>query len=88
MPGSRVTVSKENAGPSLFDMMWHRLDEYVDKLKAGTADEGDEIRAEELANIIAIFTNPYGPNLKEVRRESTRRWKFREAKKSLVRSAS
>lgn len=75
---SRVTLARGvNAGPSLYEMMWARLDGYVDALKAGTAEEGDNIRAEELCHIIAVFTNPYAPNFKEVRRESTRRWKAR-----------
>lgn len=77
---SRVT-SKPGAlaGPSLYDMMWERLDGYVDALKGGTAEEGDSIRAEELCHILAIFTNPYSPNFKGVRRESTARWKQRQS---------
>jgi hypothetical protein len=79
MPGSKVTVDRAHAGPSLYEMMLARLDDYVDKLKDGTAEEGDNLRAEELCHIIAIFTNPYAPNFEGVRRESTRRWKARSA---------
>jgi hypothetical protein len=80
-----TTDSRSAAGQSLYEMMWERLDAYVDALKTGQAEEGDNIRAEELCHILAIFTNPYAPNFMEVRRESTRRWK---ARKDSVRTAA
>jgi hypothetical protein len=37
-------------------------------------DNGDKYRAQELAWVIAIVTNPYDPSMDQVRAEAMRRW--------------
>lgn len=63
-------------GQSIQEMAWDELMTVVDRILSGAAaaDGRDPGRAEGMAMIIAIFRNPYRPNIEAVRKESTDRW--------------
>lgn len=63
-------------GPSIQELAWDELMVVVDRILSGgaAADGRDPGRAEGMAMIIAIFQNPYLPNIEAVRKESTDRW--------------
>lgn len=64
------------AGKSILELLWEELDTIVDRLMTGqaAADGRDPGRAEGVAYCIAVFTNPYRPNIEGVREQSTERW--------------
>lgn len=63
-------------GQSIQELAWDELMTVVDRILSGgaAADGRDPGRAEGMAMIIAIFQNPYRPNIEAVRKESTDRW--------------
>lgn len=77
--GLVIDPQHAGAGPSLLEKMWEELDSIVDRLKTRQeAEDGrDPGRAEMAAYFIAMFINPYSPDMQAVRKESMRRWKER-----------
>lgn len=63
-----------NAGPSINELAWQRMDELTDKVMSGQDDDKTVGRAIGVSEILAIFTNPYRPNAKAIRTEAKRRW--------------
>lgn len=63
-------------GSSIQELAWDELMTVVDRILSGgaAADGRDPGRAEGMAMIIAIFQNPYRPNIEAVREESADRW--------------
>lgn len=69
-------------GPSIFDRVWERLDDIMDRLMnpGSEAEDGrDPGRAEATAYIIAIFENPANPDIQSVRAEAVARYQKRAA---------
>lgn len=64
------------AGKSLHEILWDELMTIMDRLMTGCeAEDGrDPGRAEGVAYCIAIFQNPYAPNIDSVRAEAMERW--------------
>lgn len=64
-------------GPSILELLWQELMSVCDRLYTGAeAEDGrDPGRAEGVAFAIAVMTNPYKPDIEEVRAEVARRWK-------------
>lgn len=72
------------AGPSLLELVWRQLDEVMDELMDARLDgrEPDKVQAGTAlgyAGAIAIFSNPYNPNVDAVRAEAVERWEARQA---------
>lgn len=69
------------AGKSLHEILWDELMTIMDRLMTGCeAEDGrDPGRAEGVAYCIAIFQNPYAPNIEGVRAEAMERWDQQEA---------
>jgi hypothetical protein len=69
------------AGKSLHEILWDELMTIMERLMTGCeAEDGrDPGRAEGVAYCIAIFQNPYAPNIEGVRAEAMERWDQQEA---------
>lgn len=67
------------AGASILETYWQELDDILDRLLGGTpAEDGkDSGRAEAMVYAIAVATNPYKPNVSEIRKEARRRYTTR-----------
>lgn len=77
-----VLILGDQHGPSIYDKVWERLDDIMDRLMnpGSEAEDGrDPGRAEATAYIIAIFENPAAPDIQAVRAEAVRRYKERAA---------
>lgn len=63
-------------GPTLLEALWSEMDRLMEGLmtRADAEDGGDRYRAEELAWVLAIVTNPYAPSVDAIRAETMRRW--------------
>lgn len=63
-------------GKSIEELAWDKLMEVMDRLMRDEPKEDgrDPGRAEGMATIIAIFQNPYLPNINMVRTKATDRW--------------
>lgn len=63
-------------GKSLHEMLWDELMTIVERLMTGQESEDgrDPGRAEGVAYAIAVFTNPYAPNLEAIREQAMDRW--------------
>lgn len=68
------------AGKSIYEIMWDELMTIVERLMTGQeAEDGrDPGRAEGVAYAIAVFTNPYAPNLEAIRDQAMERWEKEE----------
>lgn len=64
------------ASKPLIEMLWDELMAIMDRLMSdGEAEDGrDPGRAEGVAYCIAVFQNPYLPNIENVRAEAMERW--------------
>jgi hypothetical protein len=64
------------AGKSLYEMVQDELFTVYERLAGGTpADDGrDPGRAEALAYVVAMFDNPYAPNIEQVRERCVEWW--------------
>lgn len=73
----------ELAGKSVLDLLWERLDAFVDALMEPVnheeASEETKGRAYGMAEAIALITNPYYPDIDAVRGEAMERWGQRNA---------
>lgn len=74
----------KHAGPSLRELAFKELDAVMDRLMDATLDEQpisptDRGEAKGLAIALAIFTNPYNPNVDAIRAEAMERWEARNA---------
>lgn len=73
-------MAGEYAGPSLRELLWREMDNQLGKLLAIQEEESPEIVAAQrghclgLAKALAIFINPYDPNVDAIRREAMERW--------------
>lgn len=68
-------------GKTILEFMWERLMAVVERLMTDQASEdGQDVgRAEGLAWAIAVFQNPYRPNLDSVRAEAMQLWEDEDA---------
>lgn len=71
-------------GPTLRELAFQKLDAVMDRLMDATLDEQpisptDRGEAKGMAEIIAIFTDPYNPDVDAIRAEATERWEARNA---------
>lgn len=68
------------SGKSIYEMLWDELMVIMERLMTGqeSEDGGDRWRAEGVAYAIAVFTNPYAPNLDAVREQAMERWEAEE----------
>lgn len=62
-------------GPSIFEMLWERMDSLTEKMMEGNASDVLKGRALELSDTLAVFTNPYDPDPKAIRAEAKRRYR-------------
>lgn len=73
----------KHAGPSLRELVFQRLDVVTDRLMdmrdAGLSDREMVGEAKGLADALAIFTNPYQPNIDAIRVEAMERREARQA---------
>lgn len=72
------------AGPSLREMVFQKLDVVMDRLMDARLDgqlpeQVDIYQAQAYADALAIFTNPYSPNMDAIRAEAVERWEARNA---------
>lgn len=61
-------------GPTLLEALWAEMDRLMEGLMTGQGAEGDRYRAEELAWVLAIVSNPYDPSVDRIRAETMDRW--------------
>lgn len=74
----------KHAGPSLRELVFQKLDAIMDRLMDArldgqTPEESDVQQAKAYADCLAIFTNPYSPNVDAIRAEAMDRWEARNA---------
>jgi hypothetical protein len=63
-------------GKSIYEQLWEELMAIMERLMTGQeAEDGrDPGRAEGVAHALAVFTNPYIPNIEAIREEAMDRW--------------
>jgi hypothetical protein len=63
-------------GPTLMEALWNEMDRLMEGLMTGAdaEDGGDKHRAQELAWVLAVVTNPYDPSVDRIRAEAMDRW--------------
>lgn len=76
------------AGKSVLDLLWERLDAFVNELMAKDMPHPDKTadpdfreikgRAYGMAEAIALITNPYHPDIDAVRADAVERWEQRQ----------
>lgn len=74
-----MSTSRPNAGRSILEMLWKELDFQLCKLMALAYETQEQGSAQQghclgLAKAIAIMTNPYDPDVDEIRREAMKRY--------------
>lgn len=78
-------MSGTYAGPSILESAWAMLDELVDQIMSdklslpGSEEPATVGEALGVARVIALFLNPYNPNVDAVRAEAMQRWEDRQA---------
>ena len=67
-------------GPTLLEALWNEMDRLMEQLMqpAGADDPNDRWRAEELAWVLAVVSNPYDPSVDRIRAEAMARWNAAE----------
>jgi len=65
-------------GASIYELVWIKLDDVTDAIMSGQTDDRTVGRGLGLATALAIFTNPYNPDPKAIRKEAKRRWAERK----------
>lgn len=67
-------------GETLLEALWSEMDRLMEALMTGAdaEDGGDRYRAQELAWVLAIVTNPYAPSVDAIRAEAVSRWNAQE----------
>lgn len=77
----RPSLQPIYGGPTLMEALWNEMDRLMDQLMqpAGADDPNDRYRAEELAWVIAVVSNPYDPSVDRIRAEAMERWNAAEA---------
>lgn len=79
-----MSVVADVAGKTVLDLLWERLDAFVDELMAPAHEGGELERAERkghaygMAEAIALVNNPYHPDVDAVRGEAMERWEQRQ----------
>lgn len=72
------TDGKACAGKSIVELLWDVLDQLMDLLmKDEEPDELTRGKAEGVAYALAVFQNPYLPNLDAIREQAVERWEAR-----------
>lgn len=68
-------------GPTLLEALWSEMDTIMERLMTGQTSEdgGDKFRAQELAWVLAIVTDPYEPSVDKIRAETMERWNASQA---------
>jgi hypothetical protein len=76
VPLHRPSLAPIYGGPTLLEALWNEMDRLMEGLmtQADAEDGGDRYRAQELAWVIAICTNPYDPSVDRIRAEAMERW--------------
>jgi hypothetical protein len=82
----RPSLQPIYGGPTLLEALWNEMDRLMEALMTGAdaEDGGDKYRAQELAWVIAIVTNPYDPSMDRVRAEAMRRWEEAQREAAVV----
>jgi hypothetical protein len=75
----RPSLAPIYGGPTLLEALWSRMDDHMEALMTGVADEHTSAHARELAWVIAIVTNAYAPSMDKVRAEAMERWNAAQA---------
>lgn len=70
----RPSLQPIYGGATLLEALWAEMDVLMERLMTGADVEGDRYRAEELAWVLAIVTNPYAPSVDRIRAETMTRW--------------
>lgn len=75
-PRNPESLTPIYGGPTLLEALWNEMDRLMEALMTGQSseDSGDKFRAEELAWVLAIVTNPYEPSMDRIRAETMDRW--------------
>lgn len=68
-------------GPTLLEALWDEMDRLMEGLMTQTdaEDGGDKYRAQQLAWVLAIVTDPYAPSVDKIRKETMERWEAAQA---------
>lgn len=76
IPLHRPDLRPIYGGPTLLEALWSEMDRLMEGLMTGAdaEDGGDRYRAQELAWVLAIVTNPYAPSVDAIRAEAVERW--------------
>lgn len=64
-------------GKSVLDLLWEHLDDFVDAVQEPVNEEEADLskgRAHGMAVAIALVTNPYDPDVDEVKAQAMERW--------------
>lgn len=75
----RPSLRPVYGGPTLLEALWDEMDRLMEGLMTGQDAEGDRYRAEELAFVLALVTNPYDPSVDRIRAETMERWNAQQA---------
>lgn len=77
----RPSLQPIYGGPTLMEALWNEMDRLMEVLMTGADadDGGDKFRAQELAWVIAVVSNPYDPSVDRVRAEAMERWNKEQA---------
>jgi hypothetical protein len=71
-------------GPTLLEALWNEMDRLMEALMTGEVaeDGGDKFRAQQLAWVLAVVSNPYDPSVDRIRAEAMDRWNAQQAEES------
>ena len=72
----RPSLAPIYGGPTLLEALWAEMDSIMERLMTGAVSEdGQDVgRAQSIAWVIAITTNPYEPSIDRIRAEAMERW--------------
>jgi hypothetical protein len=72
----RPSLIPTYGGSTLLEALWVEMDRLMEALMtdADAEDGGDKYRAQELAWVLAVVSNPYDPSVDRVRAEAMDRW--------------
>jgi hypothetical protein len=80
----RPSLAPIYGGPTLLEALWSRMDDHMEALMTGAADDDTPAAARELAWVIAIVTNAYAPSIPWVKEEAMRRWNAANAQEEAL----
>ncbi len=66
------------AGRSIKEILEGELDDIIERMMTGQAADDDKGKAQGVAYCIAVFTNPYSPNVPAIKNEAMLRWEDKQ----------